>query len=528
MRKSSKIKGLRIVGQDGADLGAVKRLLFDENNEHLVALVVSDRNLFGLMDATAVPFSAATAMGNDAIIVESNTSLVSVRSDATISRLYDNAEPATGIALYTSSGRSLGTLSDTFVDEASGRVVGYELSGGILADVTGGRRFINVRTEVRYGDSLALVSPSVADELESQDEQQQGGLKGVYASAKDRVATTYDSLATASVEQQKAFCVGKVASRDVVVPSDSATMATPSTTPQGQLTGPSDITTPPVTETGLVVAPSASDVDSSGQPVSGEVLVRSGDTITQQQADRAATSGVLSQLLLAAGSGAISGAASGVASSASGAASSASDYASGTGANLQDSASQSAIGKVAGREVDTDEGSTIVAPGQIITQAIMEHARTAGKENEIIAAAGLGSVKQGAATVSEKASGLFDTLKEKVGDLVGASREKLDERQAQREEQQIQDAIGRPVTRVILTPDDEVILNTGDMITNKAIEHAKATGVLELILDSVSTVEADITPGMLRARDEGQDALPTQVRPTNDAAPENNPPLQSS
>ena len=57
-----------------------------------------------------------------------------------------------------------------------------------------------------------------------------------------------------------------------------------------------------------------------------------------------------------------------------------------------------------------------------------------------------------------------------------------DERVMQR---RVKHAIGRPVTRVILDENDNIILNTGDIITNRAVEIAREAGMLEVLVDSV-------------------------------------------
>lgn len=456
MRKGTKIKGLRVIGSaDGTDLGTVSRLLFDETGDHLLALVVKDRELFGMIDAQLVPFGQVRSMGNDAIIVQSSASLVKAHEDARLGTLYDNAEPATGVRVFTRDGRDLGALSDVFVEETSGQVTGYELSGGMFSDMGGGRRFINVPQEMQYGDNLALVPNSVVDDLEAQN-QEPGGIKGAYASAKDKASETYGNVAQASISKQKEFVVGKVASRDVTTGAETA----------------------------------------EGQSAGGESIVRQGETISQEHADRAESAGVLHSLVIAAGGTAVAGATGG----------------------LQDRAEESALGKPAGRYVESSSGSTIVAPGQIITQGILDRAEADGKKPEVIASAGLGGAKQSASgaatTVTEKATGLFEAAKEKFAELTGQAQEKKAEYDVNREQSQINDALGRPVTRVILTPEDEVILNTGDLITHKAVEHARNVGVLEMLFDSVSTAQPEITPEMMRARDKGQDALATQVEPT--------------
>lgn len=53
------------------------------------------------------------------------------------------------------------------------------------------------------------------------------------------------------------------------------------------------------------------------------------------------------------------------------------------------------------------------------------------------------------------------------------------------EQEQIKDAMGRPVTRVIKDQENNVILNIGDLINHKAIKEARQAGVLRTLLDSV-------------------------------------------
>ena len=58
-------------------------------------------------------------------------------------------------------------------------------------------------------------------------------------------------------------------------------------------------------------------------------------------------------------------------------------------------------------------------------------------------------------------------------------------RAQEKEIKQIKNALGRPSTRVILDKQDNVILNVGDLITNKAIEWARSADMLDVLLDSV-------------------------------------------
>jgi hypothetical protein len=75
------------------------------------------------------------------------------------------------------------------------------------------------------------------------------------------------------------------------------------------------------------------------------------------------------------------------------------------------------------------------------------------------------------------------------------------------ESDRIKRALGRPVTRVILDSQDNVILNTGEVITNQAVRRARSAGVLDILLDSVYEGDAPISAEDLRAPESGIAAL---------------------
>src|SRR5204862_2650660 len=66
-------------------------------------------------------------------------------------------------------------------------------------------------------------------------------------------------------------------------------------------------------------------------------------------------------------------------------------------------------------------------------------------------------------------------------------------------QKRIKHALGRPTTRVILDNDDNIILNTGDIITNKAVMAAQEAGVLDVLVDSVYAEKPKPGPETLRA-----------------------------
>lgn len=541
MRKGKSVEGLKVLGQtEGTELGRVRDVVFDYETSRVLALVLSDRDLFGLVKAQVVPWSYVREIGADSVMVGDSTSVINPEDDPVIDAEMKRQHGLTGLEIHTEDGKNLGAFSDIYFQD-DGTIVGYEVSGGIFSDMATGRRFMPVPSRFVIGPDVAIVPSEVAHQMEAQKAAEPGGLKAAAATVKDKATDTYASIATASIAKQKDFVVGKVASRDVTIPAlktsdelnatqtvENATASTVTTTTSGgtervvnltsELTGSptgrtidsSELTNTTSTFGTSAVSPvelntptmaGASDLSSTGVVVDGEVLVRQGETITREHADRAEQAGILHALVVsAAGSSAPVTAIQG------------------QGASMQQSAEEAAIGKTAAREVDAPDGSVLVAPGMVITRDIMDQAKLVGRDKQVIASAGLGSASDnaqtGMATAKEHAGNLWDTVKEKAAGLTQAAQDKKAGMDESAKQKRINNALGRPVNRVILDLNDNVILNTGDLITHKAVQDADAAGALDILLDSVYEADPEITPEMLRATAPGEAALPTQAQPS--------------
>lgn len=177
-----------------------------------------------------------------------------------------------------------------------------------------------------------------------------------------------------------------------------------------------------------------------------------------------------------------------------------------------------ASGRRVNQVVRTEQGLIIAAPGQIVTDKVLDRARTYNKEDELLEAVGLSTtaaarsaaagtaasagdaMREGAQSVKEGATTLWQRVKSKVSE----NQETL---AAEAEERRIKYAVGRPVTRVILDTSDTVILNVGELITHQAVERARTAGVLDMLLSSVYDKDPELSQDELRAPESGQAAL---------------------
>lgn len=532
MRKAKSLLGLNIITQrEGKNLGTVRDLIFDENSHKLIALLLSDRELFGMIDATVIPWTQVREIGPHAIMVPSEEVILKAHNDPIIAESFDQKRKLDGKKVTTQGGEDLGRVSDLYLDEL-GHVKGFEVSGGLFSDAFSGKRYMEMPVDITVGDDVVLVPQEIAAELERQKNEDPGGITAAtnsltskageaYDTAKAKATEAYGNIATASVDKQREFVIGKIASRDVIIPADKTTIGAIDPTDPIDLDRTHGVD---LTPTGIpemhsnVEYAAATDIDSTGEVVDGEVLVRSGEIITAEHANRAIAAGVLAKLVATAAGSSASQAYDSARTSASSTLTSGQGAVSEYGADTQSRLETAALGKPSAREITAPDGTVIVAPGMIVTRAVLDRAETYGKKNEVIAAAGLGAVSEKAqdtyAVAKDTASNLWDSLKVKAAELTGTAQEKKAEYDVRAEQNKINNALGRPVTRVILAQDDSVILNTGDIITHKAVELARQSDVLPILLDSVYTADPEITPEMLRVSATGQAALDGQVQPT--------------
>ena len=503
MRKGHSITGLQVLALDNAaDLGKVLDLVFDHDADECLGLVLREQSMFHA--AQFVPWAAISVIGKDAVMVKTHENVITPDDDPRLRAVMERDTHLSGTKMMTETGDDIGTFADVYLDENTGRVIGYEASGGLISDTMSGKRYMAAQDTdaLRVGDDVLLVDPKISQEFERQQAEEPGGLKGAYASASDKVSETYGNLADASVEKQKEFVVGKEASRDVYLPAPSSEAM--QTVNEDQA---------------MVISISGQSSSRSGDASAdhGPLLVAKGDTITQEDADRAVEADILGTLVTAAGGSVASGLLGGAQEKLGGA----SDSAQGKAGETQDSLKRKAIGQPAGTDVDLSDGSTLVAAGMTITPDIMRRAEETGKVNAVIASAGLGTASDTVQEVyrvgADKTGDAWDSVKDKTSDLTDAATQKKAELDEAAQQRKIKHALGRPITRIVLSQDDEVILNTGDIITHKAIKMARDSDVLDVVLDAVYDTDPEITPEMARATKPGMAALPSQAEPT--AAP---------
>jgi uncharacterized protein YrrD len=172
-----------------------------------------------------------------------------------------------------------------------------------------------------------------------------------------------------------------------------------------------------------------------------------------------------------------------------------------------------ALGKQAHESVSDAEGNVIVMKGDTVTEEHMERARETGRLPQLLLATGRGPTQQNFGELGSQASQSFQDIRNEArqlwGQLTGNYERTVSQADDKMLQRRVKNALGRPVTRVILDQDDNIILNTGEIITNRAVQLAREADVLDILVDSVYTERPKLALDDLKVNRPGQAAPDT-------------------
>ncbi len=425
MYKGRDVLGKKIVVYDmGEPVGRVKDLIFDHQSNRVLGILVDQGGWFG--KARVVPMEAVQSIGLDSVIVTTKDAIVDPEQSPEMQAILDQKTILKNTKIMTTGGQDLGTFLDIFFDEHSGELTGYEVSGGLFADVYSGRSFVPAPLTLKIGEKYAFVENEVADRMK----EHTGGLKSAIDATGEKLHGVTEAAdekiqATKAVVGEKIQAAQQAAGEKLHAMTESA----------------------------------------------GEQLQKTRQAVesTWQSAVDTTTKAVQRPLVR-----------SGV---------------------------EQAQGRRVQRAVQTETGLYIAAPGQIVTEDVIEKARQHHQEAALLDAVGLKvdeaihteakdwlaqsgeKLKTGTQQIGERLRGGLEEVKTGTQQLWDKTKERAAELQTETthaiEARRIQGALGRRVSRTILDDQDQVILNEGAIITNEAIERARTADVLPLLLSSV-------------------------------------------
>lgn len=154
MQRARDIIGLPVIEwETGKEAGSVQDLLFNKQWQYK-GLLLEEKNFFH--KGSYVPASAVLSFGPDYIMIRANA-ITSFDSSSMWQTLRTGRTPLKGKPVVTVHGCHLGFVADVYLEPHAGKIVGYELSDGILSDMLDGRRVIRDTQRITLGKNAVIV-----------------------------------------------------------------------------------------------------------------------------------------------------------------------------------------------------------------------------------------------------------------------------------------------------------------------------------------------------------------------------------
>ena len=145
MRKGNSIKGLKVIGDEGEDLGIVTDLIFDHHNNKCIGLILSEKVDGSARYPQVLPWQEIAIIGRDVVMIRSATSVIRPEDDTKVHAVLQRKIYSTTTVIHSEDGSQLGTFGEIYLD-VTGRVVGYEVQGGFVADTISNKYYLGAES----------------------------------------------------------------------------------------------------------------------------------------------------------------------------------------------------------------------------------------------------------------------------------------------------------------------------------------------------------------------------------------------
>jgi uncharacterized protein YrrD len=155
--------GRAVISREGGEkLGEVEDLVLLENGSRVMALKVDKAGL--LAGSRYVRWDSIRSVGPDAVVLDRPESLLKEDEAPEVKEIVDGGHRLIGREVHTTEGVDLGRIDGFFLDAQTGRVEGFELSGG----TRGGREgaFLPATEHMETGRDVVFVPGESAASLE--------------------------------------------------------------------------------------------------------------------------------------------------------------------------------------------------------------------------------------------------------------------------------------------------------------------------------------------------------------------------
>ncbi|MGI6226767.1 MAG: PRC-barrel domain-containing protein [Peptococcales bacterium] len=151
MRKVSELINLPIINlTSGIQITKVTNVILNADNDILEGFICDNKLL---------PLEKIKNIGKDAIMVEANDiALLLEPMNAHVNAPLFLPNYIENTPIVTEQGKYIGIIGDVLVESNTGKIIGYEVSDGLLKDLVKGRSIITVSQIITYGEDAIVIN----------------------------------------------------------------------------------------------------------------------------------------------------------------------------------------------------------------------------------------------------------------------------------------------------------------------------------------------------------------------------------
>ena len=198
MRKSRKFISMPIISlEEGVQIGAVKNIIIDSSSMEIAAIVIDQRRWF--REQKIIPYAKVRSVGDDAITIDQSSNAQRALSLPHMLKLMkENIDPV-GTKVITANGTVLGVVDEFYIEELTGKIKYFEISGKFLEGLFKGKALMSVENVRTLGTDIIVVNEGTEGTLEKID----GGLNETIHNFKENTSSLWKSTKKRTGEIRK-------------------------------------------------------------------------------------------------------------------------------------------------------------------------------------------------------------------------------------------------------------------------------------------------------------------------------------
>lgn len=198
MKKSRKFLSMPIISlAEGLKIGNVRNLVVDPVKMEVAALIVDQRGWF--REQKIIPFSKVKSIGSDAVTIDQTSNVQKPISLPELLKLLKERTNPIGNKVIAENGTEIGIVDEFYIDEATGKITGLEVSGKLLESLYKGKAFLPIENVSTIGDDIIVVTKDAQSSLEKLD----GGLQETIHNIKEGTTSILESTIQRTKEISK-------------------------------------------------------------------------------------------------------------------------------------------------------------------------------------------------------------------------------------------------------------------------------------------------------------------------------------